>query len=99
MKQPPFPKTKSNQQMKTIQESVQVFKPASHDAMFTPEIKLICRRKITICMTEGSPDDARWVIGTLLSILGGFSPANPAEVRPPISPVPAGEGIHPNANN
>jgi hypothetical protein len=62
--------------MKTLLESVQIYKPATHDALFAPEIKLIARRKIQISLHDGSPDDARWIIGTLLTVLGEFNPAN-----------------------
>ena len=63
--------------MKTLVESVQVYKPAAHDSSGAPEIKLIGRRKITIYMVEGSAEDARWLAVTLHSVLGELAPSTP----------------------
>jgi hypothetical protein len=60
----------------TIQETVQVFTPAGRTDLFPPEIKLTDKSKIDISVSGGAAEDARWVICTLLSILGEFTPAN-----------------------
>jgi hypothetical protein len=61
--------------MKTLLESVQIYKPADRTELFPPEIKLTDRSKIDISVIDGSPEDARWVISTLLTVLGEFAPA------------------------
>jgi hypothetical protein len=60
--------------MKTIEQTVQIYKPENRKELFPPEVKLTDRSKIDISLVDGSMEDARWVICTLLTLLGEVNP-------------------------